>query len=218
MRVEGPGRALAALVGVLVVAAGCTSTVQGHGQAAAPTGSPSIGSSGLPQPAAQTWVPAVDAKTGVKFQLADQAPPRSQADTAQDGTPVEKRIYLIEINPDLAVSVTVESGVDRAVEFDDLNTLPDELVAQFQAVGVTDFEILERKQLVMQGHRALDFRISFTPLSPPAIKPMWLIRVVEDDSALVVMQTIDFPKSEGTDVESTVRALQRRLIEEMTLA
>lgn len=192
MRRMGWGRVLTAGLSVLILAAGCTSTVAGHGQAAAPAGT---GPTGLP---------------GEQF-AAEPADCREQL--GQD------HIYQIELNTDLGVSVIVEDWGSRTANLftGDLNVVADALLRRLRAAGATDAKVLRRARPKVQGHQGLDFQISFTPLKPPRIKPIWLVRVVEDETALVFLQTIGSPKTKGTKVESTVRALQRRLIASLQL-
>jgi hypothetical protein len=131
----------------------------------------------------------------------------------------QDHIYQIELNTDLGVSVIVEDWGSRTANLftGDLNVVADALLRRLRAAGATDAKVLRRARPKVQGHQGLDFQISFTPLKPPRIKPIWLVRVVEDETALVFLQTIGSPKTKGTKVESTVRALQRRLIASLQL-
>jgi hypothetical protein len=106
---------------------------------------------------------------------------------------IEKRIDLVEMSDEVGVAATVANGATETVVFGDLESIPVELVAQFRGAGSTDIAVLERRHAQVQGHSALDFRISFTPLDHTKGKSMWFVRAIDDDTSLVMLQTIAFP-------------------------
>ncbi|HEY2984998.1 MAG TPA: hypothetical protein VGJ38_12655 [Jatrophihabitantaceae bacterium] len=158
----------------------------------------------------------VDPETGIRFALPGVAREQTQTDVV-DGKRIEKRIYLVEMSDEVGVAATVANGATETVVFGDLDSIPVELVAQFRGAGSTDIAVLERRHVQVQGHSALDFRISFTPLDHTKGKSMWFVRAIDDDTSLVMLQTIAFPPLGVTGYEAKARALQAELVASLTL-
>lgn len=193
---------------------GCSVTTAGHGHAVSATparsGSPA---SSTTSSAGESWIATVDPETGIRFALPGVAREQTQTDVV-DGQRIEKRIYLVEMSDDVGVAATV---ANESVVFGDLDSIPVELVAQFRSAGSTDIAVLERRHAQVQGHSALDFRISFTPLDHTKGKSMWFVRAIDDDTSLVMLQTIAFPPRGVTGYETKARALQAKLIASLRL-
>jgi hypothetical protein len=196
---------------------GCSVTTAGHGHAVSATparsGSPA---SSTTSSAGESWIATVDPETGIRFALPGVAREQTQTDVV-GGQRIEKRIYLVEMSDDVGVAATVANGATETVVFGDLDSIPVELVAQFRGAGSTDIAVLERRHAEVQGHSALDFRISFTPLDHTKGKSMWFVRAIDDDTSLVMLQTIAFPPRGVTGYEAKARAMQAKLIASLRL-
>jgi len=93
----------------------------------------------------------------------------------------------------------------------DLDTYPQKFRDQFTKAGATDAAATEIKQITVQGHHGIDFRISFTAKDGRGRHAVWLLRVVHDGVFFVVAQTIDFDTNVAA-VLPGVRATQARLV------
>jgi hypothetical protein len=165
------------------------------------------------------WRTMVDRTSGVRFELPGAATMTRRASTTPTGLRLEKRIYSVDIAPgqkhEFGVSVSIVSGKPNSVTFAGANlaAIPDELRTQFRTAGVTDCRILEERRQSVAGHRALDFRVSFTPTDHTADKVLWFARVIDDHLALVLMQTIAFPpRGQDPVYEPELRRIHQRLL------
>jgi len=207
---------IALLVSVAALC-GCSVTTAGHGHAVSATPARSAApASSTASSGGEPWVATVDPETGIRFALPGVAREQTQTDVV-DGKRIEKRIYLVEMSDEVGVAATVANGATETVVFGDLDSIPVELVAQFRGAGSTDIAVLERRHVQVQGHSALDFRISFTPLDHTKGKSMWFVRAIDDDTSLVMLQTIAFPPLGVTGYEAKARALQAELVASLTL-
>jgi hypothetical protein len=167
--------------------------------------------------ATTAWTTTTDPPTGIQFALPAGSRLQKEPGTAEDGTPIEKRTYLVENEDGISVSVSIASGTTRLVQFGSIDALPAQLAAQFNKAGAKDLQILERRSVDVEGHRGLDFRISFTPLDRSRAKSIWFIRAVDDSTAVVLLQTIAFPPRGETAMEKVARSTHPRLVRGLRL-
>ena len=115
------------------------------------------------------------------------------------------------------VMVTIDSGMDKAVQFGDPAAIVTGLVAQARVDGQRNVRIVDREQLSVQGRPALDFRLTYTPKrGPENLTVSLFVRAVQARSAMVIMQTY-FPAPPDVS-PSTGPALQAKLVAGLTLA
>lgn len=222
-------RAVALPVAAALLAGCGASVIQGSGRhlTAAPTSGATTPSSSPPAPrlhVAHKWHVYTDRPTGIRFALPGMPRLTRKSGAASDGTPVEKRLYQFNLAPgyqrDFELSVAIVSGKHVPVTYEGtrLRAIPAALVKQFRAAGAADFKILEERPLSVDGERALDFRISFTPLDSSVDKAVWFFRVIADGRALVLIQTIGFPPPGRRAVyEPQLRALHARVCSSVRL-
>ena len=115
------------------------------------------------------------------------------------------------------VSASIETSSGTALSFANLDAIPAELSDQFKRSGVTDLKILGLKHTAFDGHKTLDFQISFTPLDHQSGKSLWYVRAIDAGGTLVLLQTIDFPTLGDNSQGPLARATQARLVGSVVL-
>ena len=171
-----------AVVAAAGLLAGCTTTVVGHGQAGTTPASSRANATAVPDPATLLWTRVTDSPTGISFTLPGTVTRRTR--------PPNGRLYESDLGG-LAVSVGfgLTSGDFGTA---DLVAGSDWIKSQFAAVGATDARVVGLTPLTYQGHRAIQFRFTFTALRPDHPASVWLIRAIADGTALVIVQTVGF--------------------------
>ena len=157
------------------------------------------------------WKQVRDSGTGIRFALPRSVKPVAKRVTAKDGTPVYQRVYAVAITPTFALSVAIVHS-HQTYSAAALDGVANGLVAQLRAGGIKDAQVLERKQVRLGKLAALDFRLRFTPLDKTKGKSIWFVRVVADNSVLVLLQSIASPPPGATTLLATARAAQHKLV------
>jgi hypothetical protein len=208
--VTSPARtALAFGLLAVLASAACSSRTGGRGSSTAPTD---------PVVAAVTsiWVPVRDVETGITFGLPGQPEvSRTQQRSTNGGPDIERRQYLVFVNL-VQLSVTIDSGVGKPVQFGDPAAIATGLAAQSRARGDRNVQIVDRKQVDVQGRPGLDFRLTYTPKKWATGTVSEFVRAVQARQAMVVMHTFYAPPSDASP--SIGPALQAKLVAGLTLA
>lgn len=203
--------------------AACTSNVAGTGHLGALPSPSSAAPSQFPTPSAPptsapsivpsnlVWKRVTDTATGIQFDLPGTPTKLTKALTSADGHAIAQTLYQVALGgtKGIAVSVGVLRGKTVRLTWD-LNVYAAGFTKQFKQIGVTDAAVTEQKSSTIAGHRALDFRFSFTSLDPSAGKAVWLVRAIADGGDLVIEQTITFAVEPAT-VLPVVRQIHARL-------
>lgn len=141
-----------------------------------------------------------DRSTGVSFALPGKATVQRR--------PAGQTSYQSELGGGLGVSVGfVAANADLRPT--DLVSYSERLKSQFVAIGATDAMIVGLTPLTYQGHPAIQFRFSFTALSPDHPKSVWLIRAIADGDVFVVVQTVGFSVRPDTMLPAATAIEQR---------
>jgi hypothetical protein len=197
-------------VGLIAALAGCSSTTSGKKASTSPTPSDPAA-----QAVASIWWPTVDQDTKIQFGMPDQPQTQDEA-VSQPGGPATRRTrYQVQLAQFLQVTVFVDSGVHKAVDFVDPSTYADRLVAAIRADGSTDVRLFDRKPVTVQGRPGLDFRLTYQPKPPKQGQPILLTRVVQGRHAMVTMQT--FAALADVAPLLTLQTLQAKLVAGLTL-
>jgi len=197
-------------LGLIAALAGCSSTSSGKKASTSPTAS---------DPAAQAiasiWWPTVDQETKIQFGMPDQPETDDEAVAQPDGPATRRTRYQVQLAQFLQVTVFVDSGVHKAVDFVDPSTYADRLATAIRADGSTDVRLLDRTPVTVQGRPGLDFRLTYKPKSPKEGQPILLTRVVQAPHAMVTLQT--FAALGDVAPLLTLQTLQAKLVAGLTL-
>lgn len=144
---------------------------------------------GIPEPApVEEWTPTTDRDTGVSFALPGVA--HRQTRPGVDGVSAETVLYGAEVGEKFTMSVSFTSAPGAEYSAAGLQDVADQLVAQLQAAGSEDAQVLDRTATTVGGHPVLDFRMSFT--SRDGDRSIWFVRYVGNGSSAVQLQSIAF--------------------------
>ena len=208
---RGRVSALVAMLGLVLT--GCSAAVTGvgsPGRSTTATGPNPTATSGL---GASGWVRYSDQSTGISYLMPPGVALSTRPTTNATGVTGEQRLRQTSIDGGVEVGVGIVEFPGIVYSQADLAAYPRAMTSEFQAVGSTDFAITELHTLSDQGHAAIQFRISFTPLDRKPGKSIWLVRAIAVGDALVLVQTIAFPQpSQETVYLTRCRAFQAALL------
>lgn len=197
-------RAAALLLAAAVLVSGCST--DSKPSTSRTTVVPVVGNS-LSAAVTTTWHTASDTASGVMFQLPGPSRPHT---SRADGVTSRSYVYAFSQLAELSVAVSDLPSAAKARSWADGYAAT--LTAQFTKGGAKDFRVVSRQRTTYRGHDALDLRVSFTPLAGSRVPPAWFLRLVVDGVHVVVLQTVAFPPSAGTNYLDSCRKLQARLV------
>lgn len=219
-------RVLAGVLGAGVVLCACSVRIAGGPHA--PTVSGGASTSSRPAAAQPTpsptysqvggnWVTKSDPDALIEFQMPGQPTVTSQTGYANNGEYQVHRIYRVRVDAALLVSVEVDGGVGGATTVADLATIPDTLLGGVRRAGGTGAQVSDRQPSSIDGHEALDFRLTFAPATGARLRAIWLVRAVRDGGAIVVLETLASPLRPDPALETRAVAYQHRLLASLRL-
>ncbi len=135
------------------------------------------------------WRTVTDKPTKIRFRVSSKPMTSRRALKTSDGLPIQQRQYQTFTDGHVLTNVTVTSG--KNVVFDKLQALPKGLVLRLKKQGRSKVVIFDKKAGRLLGKPSLSFRVKFaTKVGDP---PIWYYSAIARGSALVVIQTVDFP-------------------------
>ena len=218
-------RVLAGVLCAVAVTAGCGTEEAPDNAASTPTTTASttasttpaaaLASSGIPAPPPiDEWTVTTDSDTGVSFALPGE--PKRQERPGVDGVTAAGTVYQVELDGGFGLAVSFSSAPGAEYSAAGLADIADQFVDQFHAAGAKDVQVVDRVPSEVDGHPALDFRVSFT--AGTGGRSVWFVRYVGNGSEAVQLQSIAFAEpAEEAAVTEALRPYHQQLIGSLSM-
>lgn len=207
---------VAVVLCAVAVTAGC-GVQKAADVASAPstTTTPTLASSGIPEPSpVDEWIVTTDSDTGVSFALPGE--PKRQERPGVDGVSAGGTVYQVEVDGGFGLAVSFSSAPGAEYSAAGLADIADQFVDQFQAVGAKDIQVVDRVPSKVDGHPALDFRVSFT--AGNGGRSVWFVRYIGNGSEAVQLQSIAFAEpADEAAVTEELRPYHQQLIDSLSM-